>query len=504
MHFSSFVGLVALLATRLLKRTAAANTTCDPLVKSSLPQVFILTDISNEPDDQESLVRLLVHADLYNITGLAAVTSFWLNFTTYPDVIREVVNNYSAVHDQLQSHTTGTFPTSEYLKTVIHSGSTSYGLAALQEPLSNASSHLISVVDSLSVPLYIQAWGGTNVLASALNHISLTRSQGGIDSFINKLRVYTISDQDNSGFWIRARFPSIQYVSSSHAWNYYGDATWPGISGEIYYPFDKGGPDTSLVMKEWLAEHIQVGPFGASTYIPPAFIMEGDSPSLLFTVQNGLNDPGHPEYGGWGGRYKPDDLSRVSGSHFGDTFDYVRGVNGETFVSNKATIWRWREAFQAEFAARMQWTIENSSAIQHPPVVVVDGYCGFQPLILQVDPSEIIKLDASSSFSPDDMSLSFNWTHYREISLTQGNLLEVTEIPILCQTADCKQVSLTLPNVTMSCATSLALYPNPSDVTCKAFHIVLAVKNRVRLGMTRYKRIILEVRKPGNLTGLEV
>lgn len=504
MYFPSFVGVGTLLATRLFTYAAATNTSCDPLVKDSLPQVFIVTDISNEPDDQESLVRLLVHADLYNITGLAAVTSYWLNFTTYPDVIHEVVKNYSTIRDQLQSHTTGSFPTAEYLGKIIHSGSISYGLAALQEPLSNASSHLISVVDNLNKPLYIQAWGGTSVLAAALNHVSLTRPQGAVNTFISKLRVYTISDQDNSGFWIRARFPSIQYISSSHAWNYYGDATWPGISGEIYYPFDKGGPDTSLVTKDWLAKHIQVGPFGASTYITPAFIMEGDSPSLLFTIQNGLNDPEHPEYGGWGGRYRPDDLSRVSGSHFGDTFDYVRGVNGETFVSNKATIWRWREAFQAEFAARMQWTIANSTAIQHPPVVVVNSHCGFQPLILQVDPSEAVKLDASASFSPDDVQLNFNWTHYREISLTQGNLIEVPEIPILCETDECKQVSLTVPNVTMSCATSLALHPNPADITCKAFHIILAVKNRVDLGTTRYKRVILEVQKPANLTVLEL
>ncbi|QDS77654.1 hypothetical protein FKW77_002929 [Venturia effusa] len=499
MHFFNCVALSALLATRTLVQ---AVTTCDPLIKSPLPQVYILTDVSNEPDDQESLVRLLTHADLYNITGLSAVTSYWLNYTTFPDVIHEVVSNYSTVRAQLQSHTTGNFPTSDYLKSIIHSGPISYGLVALQEPLSDASAHLISVVDSLSAPLYIQAWGGTNVLASALNHISLTRSQNDVETFIDKLRVYTISDQDNSGFWIRARFPSIRYISSSHAWNYYGDATWPGISGEPYYSFDKGGPDTSLITKQWLAQHIQIGPFGSSTYITPAFIMEGDSPSLLFTVQNGLNDPEHPEYGGWGGRYKPDDLSRVSGSHFGDTFDYVRGVSGDTFVSNKATIWRWREAFQAEFAARIQWTIANSTAIQHPPVAIVNGDCGFQPLILQVDPSQTVKLDASLSFSPDDMPISFNWTHYREVSLTQGNLAEVPEIPILCETNDCKQVSLTVPNVTSSCATSLALHPNPSDITCKAFHIILAVKNQISLGMTRYKRVILEVQKPANLTTL--
>jgi hypothetical protein len=38
-------------------------------------RIFVLTDISNEPDDQESLVRLLAHADLYNVEGLVATTS---------------------------------------------------------------------------------------------------------------------------------------------------------------------------------------------------------------------------------------------------------------------------------------------------------------------------------------------------------------------------------------------------------------------------------------------
>ena len=138
-----------------------------------------------------------------------------------------------------------------------------------------------------------------------------------------------------------------------HAWNYYGNAAWVGISGEIYYPFDQGGPNTSLVTKEWLAKHFQIGPPGTESYLTPAFIMEGDSPSLLFSMQNGLNVPEHPEYGGWGGRYGLADISRVSGNYFSDILDYVT-VNSTTFASNKVTIWRWREAFQSEYAARMQ------------------------------------------------------------------------------------------------------------------------------------------------------
>lgn len=473
---------------------------CNPLTNTALPRIFVLTDISNEPDDQESLVRLLVHADSYDVTGLTAVTSYWLNFTTHPEDIAYVIGNYSLVYDNLQAQTEGTFPTAEYLNSISFSGPQGYGLAALDEGLANGTQHLISTVDSSNQPLYIQVWGGVNTLAQALDHISRTRNQSQVDEFVSKLRVYTISDQDNSGFWIRRQFPSLHYISSLHGWNFYGDATWVGISGETYYPFDQGGPNTSLVTKEWLAEYIQIGPLGKAAYLTPASIMEGDSPSLLFSVQNGLNVPEHPEYGSWGGRYALADVSQASGNHYSDVVDYVTVANN-TFASNKATIWRWREAYQSEFAARMQWTLTaNRSAVQHPPIVVINGSCGFEPITLQVDPDQPIILDASSTYSPDDMTLTYDWFHYREPSLSQTNLLEVPEISISCLNRKCTQVSLQTPNTAIACASSQALHPNPEAVICKDFHIVLTVRNDQELGMTRYKRVILDLQKPANLT----
>lgn len=492
--------LLILLCFTALSSLVAAQ--CKPLTASQLPRILVLTDLSNEPDDQESLVRLLVHSDLYNVTGLIAQTSYWLNDTTYPDHIQEVVGNYSVVYQNLQAHTDGVFASPDHLNSVIFSGPSSYGLVALNESLSDGAKHIISVVDSSDEPLYIQAWGGTNTLAQALFNVSQNRSQSDVDAFTSKLRIYTISDQDNAGFWIRKNYPQIQYVSSVHAWNYYGNAAWVGISGEIYYPFDQGGPNTSLVTKEWLAEHIQIGPLGTESYLTPAFIMEGDSPSLLFSMQNGLNVPEHPEYGGWGGRYGLADISRVSGNHFSDVVDYVT-VDGTTFASNKATIWRWREAYQSEFAARMQWTLTSNRSdpnVQHPPVVTVNGSCGFEPLTVLVDPSQTIVLDASDTISPDDASLTYSWFHYQEPSLTQTNLLEVPEIPINCLNGDCTQVSLQVSNTSIACAAPQALRPNPEAITCKDLHIILTVRNDRELSMSRYKRVILDVQKPANLT----
>ena len=42
------------------------------------PRVIVLTDITNEPDDEESLVRYLVYANEFDTEGLIATTSVWL------------------------------------------------------------------------------------------------------------------------------------------------------------------------------------------------------------------------------------------------------------------------------------------------------------------------------------------------------------------------------------------------------------------------------------------
>jgi hypothetical protein len=85
---------------------------CPPSIQiDHKPQIFIMSDISNEPDDTQSFIRLLLHSDQYNITGMVATTSYWLNATTTPDEILKLTAAYGQVVENLNKHSAGTFPT---------------------------------------------------------------------------------------------------------------------------------------------------------------------------------------------------------------------------------------------------------------------------------------------------------------------------------------------------------------------------------------------------------
>jgi hypothetical protein len=211
-------------------------------VAAELPRLIVLTDISNEPDDEESLVRLLVYANEYDLEGLIATTSVWLRDKIRPDLIHRAVEAYGQVHRNLTQHAPG-FPGARGLLNRIKPGSAEFGMAGVGEGKSTGGSrHIIEAVDRPDPrPVWIAIWGGANTLAQALWDVKYTRSPADLEQFISKLRVYTISDQDNSGRWMRITFPSLFYIvspSSVDSREYYL-ATWTGISGDRQF---KNGP----------------------------------------------------------------------------------------------------------------------------------------------------------------------------------------------------------------------------------------------------------------------
>src|SRR3954470_20755328 len=90
------------------------------------PRLIVLTDISNEPDDEESLVRLLVYSNEFDIEGLVATTSVWLRQSPREDLIRRDIDAYAKVRPTLLIHAPG-FPPANQLAAVACTGQTTYG-----------------------------------------------------------------------------------------------------------------------------------------------------------------------------------------------------------------------------------------------------------------------------------------------------------------------------------------------------------------------------------------
>jgi hypothetical protein len=110
--------------------SAQSNVSCTQHAQDLRNWIFVLTDIGNEPDDSISLVRLLVHADLYKVEGLVAATSFWLRNITLPRMTHDILYAYGPVQDKLQLHSNVSFPMVGYLKSKVASGPTVYGMRA--------------------------------------------------------------------------------------------------------------------------------------------------------------------------------------------------------------------------------------------------------------------------------------------------------------------------------------------------------------------------------------
>lgn len=459
------------------------------------PRVVVISDIGNEPDDQMSLVRFLLYSNEFDIEALIAATSTWQKAAVHPETMRTLISAYGQVRTNLLLHAQG-WPTAEYLNDRVFPGQTAYGMGATgaDKPSPGAEAIVQAAKRDDPRPLWICIWGGANTLAEALIQMRANLPSDQLAKVIGKLRVYSISDQDDAGPWIRREFPGLFYIvqpSPANGEEYYY-ATWTGISGDKYYR-NCAGADISTVTNEWLDKNIRShGPLG-KLYPKFLFIMEGDTPSFLNLIDNGLNAFRRPDWGGWGGRYvyrQPYGELHSIWTQGGDLFlrvtsqDTVTGADGKQYTSDQATIWRWREAFQNDFAARMSWTTNDYAHANHKPVVTVNGTSGTRPLFIDAEVGRPITLDAAGTRDPDAQQLRYYWFDYREAGGTGTRLAAVsiegseTSKAVVTPTAACQDAWL------------------PGFLPCHGSgvaHIILAVTDNGAPRLTSYRRVILNV-----------
>jgi hypothetical protein len=428
------------------------------------PRLIVLTDIGGDPDDQQSMIRLMLYSNEFQIEGLIASASGTpgelKQAVTKPHLIREIVNTYGQVRENLSHHADG-YPSAEHLRARIKSGNPQRGLGAIGEGCDTEGSRsIMQVVDRPDPrPVNITIWGGQTDLAQALWRIRADRGEQGLREFVKRIRVYDIGDQDQIVDWIWREFPGLFYVL--------GKAEPGQDKREAVYRGMYLGGDESLTSREWVETHAGQGhgPLGAlyptRTWTAPnphSTMKEGDTPSWFFFLPNGLNASDHPSWGGWGGRFV-----RADGRIYRDARDSVAGV-----TDGRSTVWRWRDAFQRDFQARMDWCVKAPDEANHPPVAVCHDDTTETILTENASPDDTIRLSAAGSRDPDGDALSYRWWVYREAGSYRGE-------PVI-DSSKSPQVSIDLPP------------RETGDI-----HLILEVTDNGQPPLTSYRRVIVHV-----------
>lgn len=427
--------------------------------------MLITTDIGGDPDDQQSLVRLLVHSNEFDIEGIIATASGMPGeldtAVVKPFLVREQIDAYERVYSNLCLHDPN-FIQPDSLRKAIKSGNPNRGIAFIGAEHDTEGSEWIvqQIKKDDSRKLHISIWGGQTDFAQALWKLKNTEAPANFAKLISKVQVYDIADQDNIYSYIRSNFRGLFYIlSKAPEGKDNRNAAFRGmyLDGNM-----------SLTSPAWISENVKVdhGPLGAlypdKTWTAPnpySCMKEGDTPSWFYFLENGLNCPENPSFGGWGGRFEADTLN-----YFKDAEDRI-----DTLQSARATVWRWRQAFQNDFAARMNWCVKSVKGTNHHPLAVVTDDCTSNVIRLKVDRNKPIMLDASKSTDPDGDSLSFNWWIYSVVAKS-GNGVQIEN-----------------PN---SSVTALNF---DSSYSGKEVHIILEVSDYGKPSLTAYRRIILKI-----------
>jgi len=239
----------------------------------------------------------------------------------------------------------------------------------------------------------------------ALWKVKHTRDSAENSLFQSKIRVYDIGDQDGLCSYIREEYPGIFYIMAKAP---AGADKREGVFRGMYL-----GGDESITSREWIDTNIRTnhGPLG-ERYPPVTWtapnphraLKEGDTPSWFYFLPLGLQDPAHPRWGSWGGRFKPE-----RDQFYRDDEDFSGGD-----IDARSTVSRWKSDFQNDFEALMDWCVHPYDGANHSPTAVVMGDESQHILYVDARAGERLSFSALESYDMDGGSLYFAWWTYPE------------------------------------------------------------------------------------------
>ena len=455
------LGLIGVTATCLAKKTVLK------------PRLVVCTDIAPadvEPDDMESMVHLMAYADMFEVEAL--ITSVGWNCDPYPlewsQYLSRVISAYDkdvpnlmkrsgqkkflSLKKENGSQRMGYWPSAEYLTKRAVMGSVSGGIRSIGERNDSPGSELlIRLADEDDPrPIYVAAWGGANTLAQAIWRVKQTRTEEEVRRFVRKFRIYTITDQDmdyahrmdrarSSHMWLRQEFKDdLQFIWDEGAWQ----------------------EQCELGKQNWTQhqQHIQTKGALGKEYPNYKWGVEGDTPSFLYVLPNGLNDPENPLQAGWAGYHERGlcaDSLTVAWTSWQEPVRSISVGYKRRFYMDELN----------DFMARMQWADEGKG--NRNPNVVLNGHQGPSPLVVMTRVGETVRLDASKSKDPDGNDIRFQWWQQPEIGTAK---------------LDIEDAAKSIINVRI-----------PANAAGQTLHLVCEVSDNGAFGLKSYQRVIIQI-----------
>jgi hypothetical protein len=246
---------------------------------SEKPRVLISTDIGGtDPDDNQSMIHLLMYADKFNIEGLVSSPSYGNG--TKAEILK-MIDLYEKDLPKLQKHSSG-FPMPKYLRSVSKQGMRGNAPYSGYSKSTEGSEWIIKSARKKSAqPLWVLVWGGLEDVAQALHDAPEIQ---------NKIKIYWIGGPNkkwsaNSYAYIVENFPDLWFIeANSTYYAFFSKNDDPNIlkSSEYYDQYIKGYGAMGKDFKNYYNGEIKMG----------------DSPTLFYLMHGNPNDPTGESWGG--------------------------------------------------------------------------------------------------------------------------------------------------------------------------------------------------------------